>query len=222
MRKIYKDLEPNDKIGKLTILKIYSRIHPNKPKRAKIKTLYIEARCDCGQIVNRAYEYILRVKRRDLISCGCSAKFRTRRKGECYQWKGYEDISGELICKLEGRSKVRNQECNVTPKYLWELYIKQDGKCALTGIKIYIRPTRKSKEMPNTASLDRIDINKGYIEGNVQWVHKKINILRNTLTLHQFINYCSLVAAYNQNKLTKNLAKKLYPEPENTDLLYLA
>jgi len=44
------------------------------------------------------------------------------------------------------------------------------------------------------ASLDRIDNNKGYIEGNVQWVIKKINYMKNTLSEKNFINLCNKIS----------------------------
>jgi hypothetical protein len=31
---------------------------------------------------------------------------------------------------------------------------------------------------------------KGYEEGNVQWVHKRINIMRNILSVHDLIDLC--------------------------------
>ena len=38
-----------------------------------------------------------------------------------------------------------------------------------------------------------IDSTKGYIVGNIQWVHKDINIMKNDLDLDSFIYYCRLV-----------------------------
>jgi len=46
----------------------------------------------------------------------------------------------------------------------------------------------------NTASLDRIDSSKGYIEGNVQWVHKMVNMSKQQYTQEEFINMCIAVA----------------------------
>jgi len=47
-----------------------------------------------------------------------------------------------------------------------------------------------------TASLDRIDNNKGYIKGNVQWVLKDINKMKNIHTQDYFIELCKLVWEY--------------------------
>lgn len=37
-----------------------------------------------------------------------------------------------------------------------------------------------------TASLDRIDSTKGYVEENVQWVHKDVNFMKSNLTEQRF------------------------------------
>ena len=46
----------------------------------------------------------------------------------------------------------------------------------------------------NTASLDRIDSSKGYVEGNVQWVHKMINMSKQQYSQEEFIDMCKAVA----------------------------
>ena len=48
-----------------------------------------------------------------------------------------------------------------------------------------------------TMSLDRIDNNKGYIEENVQWVHKDINMMKRIYSQDYFIYMCKLVAECN-------------------------
>lgn len=52
---------------------------------------------------------------------------------------------------------------------MWNQYVKQCGKCAITGIRLNMNAVRQS------ASLDRIDSKKGYTIDNIQWVHKVIN-----------------------------------------------
>lgn len=86
---------------------------------------------------------------------------------------------------------ARGLEWDVTPKFLWELFLKQDKKCALTDIEIIFPLSYKSSEQ--TASLDRIDSKQGYIETNVQWLHKDLNNIKQDYTQEEFINYCRLV-----------------------------
>jgi len=45
-----------------------------------------------------------------------------------------------------------------------------------------------------TASLDRIDSSKGYVKGNLQWVHKDINMMKNHYNQKYFIEICKKVA----------------------------
>ncbi len=47
-------------------------------------------------------------------------------------------------------------------------------------------------------SLDRIDNLKGYIEGNVQWVHKRVNVMRNVLSIEEFLSWCEKITAHRQ------------------------
>ena len=49
-----------------------------------------------------------------------------------------------------------------------------------------------------TASLDRIDSSKGYIKGNVQWVHKEFNKMKLDLLDKEFIDICKLVHKYHK------------------------
>ena len=84
---------------------------------------------------------------------------------------------------------MRNIEWNITFEYLADLLIEQDFKCDLTGWDIDAMEVNK-----NTASLDRIDSSKGYIEGNVQWVHKMVNMSKQQYTQEEFVEMCTAVA----------------------------
>ena len=51
-----------------------------------------------------------------------------------------------------------------------------------------------SKSKDRTASIDRIDSSAGYVAGNIQFVHKHINKMKNNLDEQCFIEMCKLVA----------------------------
>lgn len=91
--------------------------------------------------------------------------------------------------KIKKCAKSRNIPFNVSIEYLQTLFDSQNYKCALSGIDIYIETSRIK-----TASLDRIDSSKGYIEGNVQWVHKDINNMKMGLDENSFIFYCKKIS----------------------------
>ena len=84
----------------------------------------------------------------------------------------------------------------ITIEYAWELFLKQEKKCSLSGLEITIGLSGKY----NTASIDRIDSSKGYEPGNIQWVHKDINFMKRTYSQEYFTNMCKLVTQYTTKK----------------------
>jgi len=91
----------------------------------------------------------------------------------------------------------RNIEFDVTKDYLEKVFLKQNGKCALSGINITLPKTAtENRKYLHTSSLDRIDSSKGYIEGNVQWVHKRLNSMKNSDSLEEFLNWCRIFVNY--------------------------
>jgi hypothetical protein len=72
--------------------------------------------------------------------------------------------------------------------------LEQKGICALSGEPIYFGKYRKHE---TTASPDRIDSTKGYVMGNVRWVHKYVNTMRNNKSDKEFIEWCKKVFEFN-------------------------
>ena len=77
----------------------------------------------------------------------------------------------------------RNQEINITIddlKNQWEL---QKGVCPFIGINLEISSYSKIEKNPiYSASLDRIDSSKGYVLGNIRWVSRAINWMKNDMS----------------------------------------
>lgn len=79
--------------------------------------------------------------------------------------------------------KRRNHEFNLDLDYLRELWNNQNGVCPYTKIKLTLNTHRKqNKDFRYSASLDRIDSNKGYIKGNVQFISTAINYMKSTMS----------------------------------------
>lgn len=124
-----------------------------------------------------------------------------------FRWKSgavVGNVCGTFTTYMRRKAKERNLEWNLTEAYLDALFIKQAGLCALSGVPITL--TTKVNKQHNldkslmTASLDRIDNNLGYIEGNVQWVHKTVNRIRQNLTIPDFIVWCDKIVNYIKEK----------------------
>lgn len=89
----------------------------------------------------------------------------------------------------------RGIKVEVSKEYVLDLYKKQNGRCVLTGIKlIMVKNSKEWKRREQTASLDRIDSSKGYVEGNLQWIHKDVNQIKHNRRQDEFIKWCVMVA----------------------------
>lgn len=142
--------------------------------------------CDCENKTETIVSYFALVRNRTK-SCGCLVK-------EFKQRKFYYEISRGRWVAIESAARLRNKEFKITIEFIWRLYLKQNRKCALTGIEIVMdTPTNR---VINSASLDRIDSSKGYTEDNVQWVLDEINFMKCALSQDKFISLCQKVANY--------------------------
>lgn len=93
-------------------------------------------------------------------------------------------------------AKYRNLIFDITMDDVWDLFIKQKEKCALTGK--YIEFNRIKHK--NTASVDRIDSKKGYLKDNIQIVHKKINRFKMAFSEEELLEMCKDIVLNSKNR----------------------
>lgn len=116
-------------------------------------------------------------------SCGCTSRGRR---------KGTEEVSGDYFTILRKGAIRRGIKFDITIEYISNLLKKQNFKCKLSNMDIQTSYNRKKKEQ--TASLDRIDNTKGYVKGNVQWVHRDVNWMKQDFSQEYFLQICRYVA----------------------------
>jgi isocitrate lyase len=168
------NVDKEKRFGKLTVKK---RVAP--PEFRNPHYSYWECVCDCGKIkIAKAKNLV----NGDCVSCGCKRKSR------------YEEIPGSYFGAMKQRVRAKKLEYNISPEYMWDLYLSQNKKCALTGMDIGFDPDYRHGKQ--SASLDRIDSARGYIVGNVRWVHKKINQIKMDMTDVDFIDLCHKVVCH--------------------------
>jgi hypothetical protein len=148
-----------------------------------------KCQCICGKIVEKQIESLKRNKAR---SCGCRGLGRNN------------VVPAYFYCQIESHIKLRqNQgfECDIDYEFCCQLFKKQNGICALSGLPISFSKTSKdhSFHKGTTCSLDRIDSNLGYLKNNVQWVHKNINRMKWDYPEKYFIKLCNLISNYKCN-----------------------
>lgn len=150
-------------------------------------------RCSCGQVSLVNHTHLVRGLSK---SCGCARK----RKLRAQRFRGCGDIHLSFYSNIrrratggyEGRKTV---EFTVSIDYLWQLFLDQHRQCALSGLPLQFAHTTSDYDRhQGSASLDRIDNTKGYVPGNVQWVHKHINYMKRTYDQDYFIGMCCAVA----------------------------
>lgn len=151
-----------------------------------------ECVCDCGNKTIVRWDHLVK---KNTKSCGCLHR-RTGNKSPFF--KGYGDISLDFFNHIKRACQKpqkyrKSRVFEITIEYLWQLFIKQNRKCALTDIEISFTERDGSRGRRCSASLDRIDSSKGYIEGNVQWVHKDVNIMKNDFSVARFQELCRKV-----------------------------
>lgn len=157
-------------------------LHPTE-RRVRNSIVWAFA-CDCGRIV-----YYTLAELRPRKSCGC----RWHRVGsDSAGWKGCGDMPRSVWAVIQCGARIRRLPVEISLEECWNLFVTQDGKCALSGVHLQFGSARQRVE--RTASLDRIDSNRGYTSENVQWVHKTVNKIKRNLTIERFVYLCGLVA----------------------------
>ena len=176
------DLTKSSPFGKLTVI----RRVPNTNSQTRW-----ECRCECG---NTTTVQGVHLRSGHTKSCGCSwYQFGEKHKS----WKGYKEISSKFYKSIQYNAKMRNLLFEVSIDQLWELFLKQKRKCALSGLPIEFEAN--NGRVKGTASLDRRDSTKGYTITNVQWVHSTVNSMKWDMPQEDFLRLCKTIADYNKN-----------------------
>lgn len=176
------------KFGGLTVI---------KPAGSTSRGLALwECLCECGSTFVTSGYYLRQGRKK---SCGC----RTNRKfgSENHRWSGFGSISGAYWHRIRQGAINRNLELAITIEEAWELFVQQNGKCALSGEPLVLCTSdskRRKNSSRQTASLDRKDSTKGYTRENVQWIHKTLNKMKMEMPDDEFISWC-LKVAKNEN-----------------------
>lgn len=126
------------------------------------------------------------------VSCG-------NHRGDKH-WTGCGDISGTYWLQIKHRCLQKNREFSITIEEAWNLFLKQNRLCALTGRPLRFTRNYSSRCTEQSASLDRIDSNIGYTLENCQWIDKTVNKMKHTVHSDEFIKTCIEVTDFHRSK----------------------
>jgi hypothetical protein len=134
---------------------------------------------------------------------GCQTYCKTcQRKNmkEYYKDGGIDRFFQKLMRDLKHNSKKRKININITLEDIKDLYKKQNGKCALTGIEMtylsYETDNKRNRNIKNI-SVDRIDSKKPYDIDNIQLVLSIINTIKWDLKQEDFFIMCKTIVEFN-------------------------
>lgn len=139
-------------------------------------------RCVCGNITKVR---TTQLKNGRIVSCGC---YRKRQRN--HRWKGYCGVSGSRVAEIKLRAKKKGLDFDLSAQFLWDLFEKQNRKCAITGLTI---------DLDKNGSVSRIDSTKGYTQDNVWWTDIKINKMKLDFSLSEFLQMCEQVTNNKEN-----------------------
>ena len=162
-------------IGEWTV--VQPKVHMDKRGRA-----FVKCKCSCGQ--------------EEMVSCHHLVKGRSTRCKKCNyslretsdnpHWKGVGTTPQSILTKTSSSAMRSNRPFDVTTSYVNDLYENSGQTCFFTGMNI--------SHEDDTARLVELDKDKGYIEGNVAWVHRDIAPTLQRTSPNEFIRMCTEVA----------------------------
>lgn len=149
----------------------------------------------CGKTNYKAAPYWIK-KGSHTKSCGCDKTYFKRQSGRnSSKFRGHGGMNSRYVSNAERRAKKLNIPFNLDAKFLWDLYISQNKKCALSGVLLSFPPCN-NKQSEGNISLDRIDSKGGYTKSNVQWVHKIVNTMKMKLAQEELIDWCKKISEF--------------------------
>lgn len=116
----------------------------------------------------------------------------------------FDGFIKKIFKDMHNNVKKRAKELNIdiTIEDIYELYHRQNGHCAISGLKM-TNETYSYKDKEHiinrlNISIDRINSNLGYTKDNIQLVAAIVNRMKTDLSDSEFIKICSII--HNHNK----------------------
>ena len=152
-------------------------------------------RCKQYKPVTDFYENGSDIKCRKYYSNNCkqceSERKKKARDIQCEQ-VNLEKFLKSLINGCKTRAlKSKKYKCTLTVEQLVDLWNKQKGLCAISGLQM---TTIKGKgKMIMNASIDRIQPGGDYSIENVQLVCSHVNMMRSDLSIEELVEFCKAI-----------------------------
>ena len=136
----------------------------------------------------------------------CKHKAYIKRLKDNNNSKTIYELLDKRYLGLKERAKRHGLLVNITKQYLYNLWDKQKGLCALSNVPMTF--INNCGRIPTNVSIDRIDSNKGYIAGNIQLVCMAVNQMKNDLDMQTLLMFCNKIIENYRNAASWHHGKK--------------
>lgn len=152
-----------------------------------------------SDVKNRSCKYCEKViypPKRIYCSNGCKSNWNGKFKyGNKYTFK-YRSANPRNF--LQGLSKKIKERRDLSIDFLYELFLIQNGKCAISGRDMtYIAGEGR---IPTNISIDRINSSIGYEEENIQLVCRQANVMKMELSHEELYSWCEDILTKRKTK----------------------
>ena len=161
---------------------------PDRKHRTQVQFI-----CDCcGKETTKAkseYERNIRLGKKNFCSRSCAANHNISQYSNNHRDE-FTPFRYSLRC-----AKRRYKGCTLTLEDLREQWELQQGVCPYTKLKLPEDGNVNTLDVTIRASLDRIDSDKPYEVGNIQFISTPINYMKNTMSDEQTKEYLRVISA---------------------------
>jgi len=157
--------------------------------------------CVCGKKYSIKFSTLLSyVSSKRTFSCGCiQQKYFNSIKNE----RIVGEVSKRFFNQYKAQAKRRSLSFNITAEDIWNLYIKQNKRCVLTG-NVLVFSERTQTLSDTSVSIDRIKTNIGYEKNNIRIIDKKVNLIKWEYSDEEFLKLCkTILGKISNKKITK-------------------
>ena len=190
---------------------ICDTVPPKRLDNGVASPAYVICYCSCGR-ETRMTVYRWKHSQSEMCFECRDTKIAANRREKAFKDASTDTVTiSRFLRRRRHDAEKRGLQYAISDEYAISLFT---GTCALSGVDIYLNNTFSHPSdwkgalgplhQLNTASLDRIDSTKGYIPGNVQWVHHLVNIAKQVMTDQQFISMCKTVTVFQKDTVNDN------------------
>ena len=103
----------------------------------------------------------------------------------------------ELLKRTKSACRDRGLAFALADDDVLESYLVQEGKCALSGVRMSIEKGTKARRTHTAISIDRINSERNYTRDNIQLVCAVVNVMKTDMSVEELRFWCAQIVLTN-------------------------